>query len=195
MTDQAARYKFQRLQVYQLGLDYVEAMYALTQRLPRAEDLNLRSQLQRAATSIVLNIAEGSTSQSDAEQARFLGLALRSLMECVACLDLIERHNYLPVEELTRARELGHQLFVKIQAMRRSLDRPSGRRAGPRSPVGASDERYSNTRPKPLQAIQDRGEEPRQPQRPPRPWESKEKAWLLALISNLHKITHTPSNP
>jgi hypothetical protein len=53
----AARYKFQRLQIYQLGLDYVSAMYALTQRLPRTEDLNLRSQLQRAATSIVLNIA------------------------------------------------------------------------------------------------------------------------------------------
>ena len=141
MTGEQPRYKFQRLQVYQLGLDYVEAVYTLTQRLPRSEDLNLRSQLQRAATSIVLNIAEGSTSQSDPEQARFLGLALRSLMECVACLDLVERHKYAPTEELTTTRELGHQLFVKIQAMRRSLDRPGGRRAGPRSPVSGRSER------------------------------------------------------
>lgn len=141
VTDQAARYKFQRLNVYQLGLDYVSAMYALTKRLPRTEDMNLRSQLQRAATSIVLNIAEGSTSQSDAEQTRFLGLALRSLMECVACLDLVERHKYAPTEELTTTRELGHQLFVKIQAMRRSLDRSSGRHAGPRSPVSGQDKR------------------------------------------------------
>ena len=139
MTDQAARYKFQQLQVYQLGLNYVSAMYSLTQRLPRAEDLNLRSQLQRAATSIVLNIAEGSTSQSDAEQSRFLGMGLRSLMECVACLDLVERHNYAPGSQLVTTRELGHQLFVKIQAMRRSLDKPSGRRAGPRSPVSGQD--------------------------------------------------------
>ncbi len=135
VTDQTARYEFQRLNIYQLGLDYVEPMYALTQRLPRTEDLNLRSQLQRAVTSIVLNIAEGSTSQSDAEQACFLGLALRALMECVACLDLVERHDYATDKELVATRELGHQLFVKIQALRRTLDSSRGRRPGPRSPV------------------------------------------------------------
>jgi len=64
---------------------------------------------------------EGSTGQTDPEQARFLALALRSLMECVACLDLIERHNYFPVDELAPPRDLGYQLFVKLQAMRRSL--------------------------------------------------------------------------
>ncbi len=135
MKEQTARYKFQRLQIYQLGLDYVSAMYALTQRLPRTEDLNLRSQLQRAATSIVLNIAEGSTGQTDREQSRFLGLALRSLMECVACLDLVERHSYATNEELLATRELGHHLFTKVQAMRRSLEKSRGVQAGRRSPV------------------------------------------------------------
>lgn len=135
MTDKRPTYKFQRLQIYQLGLDQVSAVYAMTQRLPRTEDLNLRSQLQRAATSIVLNIAEGSTSQSDAEQVRFLGLAVRSLMECVACLDLVERHKYAPTAELTSTRELGHQLFVKIQALRRTLDKTRGGFTGRRSPV------------------------------------------------------------
>jgi len=61
------------------------------------------------------------------------------LMECVACLDLVERHKYTATEELTTTRELGHQLFVKIQAMRHSLDRPSGRGAGRRSPVPGQD--------------------------------------------------------
>jgi four helix bundle protein len=98
MTGQV--YKFQRLQIYQLGLDYVDVVYGLTAEFPKLENLNLRSQLERAATSIVLNIAEGSTGQTDAEQARFLGLALRSLVECVACLDLVERHGYAKVEEL-----------------------------------------------------------------------------------------------
>jgi len=115
------RYKFQRLQIYQIGLDYVDATYELTNRFPRSENLNLRSQLERAATSVVLNIAEGSTGQTDPEQARFLGLSLRSLMECVACLDMVERRHYLSLEELAPNRELGHKLFVKIQAMRRVL--------------------------------------------------------------------------
>ena len=78
-------YKFQRLEVYQLALEYVDAVYNLSRQLPESERFNLRSQVERAATSIVLNIAEGSTSQSDAEQARFLGLAVRSLLETVAC--------------------------------------------------------------------------------------------------------------
>jgi four helix bundle protein len=82
-------YKFQKLQVYQLALAYVDAVYVLSSQLPERERFNLSSQIERASTSIVLNIAEGSTGQSDAEQNRFLGLALRSYLETIACLDLI----------------------------------------------------------------------------------------------------------
>jgi len=85
MDDDIPKYKLQELRIYQLGLEFVGAVYRLTRTLPAAELMNLRSQLERAVTSIVLNIGEGSTGQSDAEQSRFLGLALRSLMECVAC--------------------------------------------------------------------------------------------------------------
>lgn len=114
-------YKFQELTVYQMALDYVDKVYSLSSRLPDLEQFNLRSQLQRATTSIVLNIAEGSTGQSNAEQSRFLGLALRSYMETVACFDLIERRSYLTSKELLAIRESGHNLFVKLQAFRKSL--------------------------------------------------------------------------
>ncbi len=72
-------FKFERLEVWQLALDYVDLMYRISEELPPKEQYNLASQLIRAATSIALNIAEGSTSQSDAEQNRFLGMAVRSL--------------------------------------------------------------------------------------------------------------------
>ena len=114
-------YKFQKLDVYQLGLDFVDKIYQLTNQLPESERFNLRSQLERAATSIVLNIAEGSTGQTDLEQNRFLGLALRSYLETVACMDLIVRRKYLKVGTLDSARQLGHQVFVKLQALRRAL--------------------------------------------------------------------------
>jgi four helix bundle protein len=100
------RYKFQRLQVYQVGLEYVDHVYALSNRLPESERFNLRSQLERAVTSIVLNIAEGSTGQSDAGQKRFLGMALRSYIETVACLDLIERRGYLISQDMIQIRQL-----------------------------------------------------------------------------------------
>ena len=106
-----------------LALDYLAAVYELGSQLPRSESYNLKSQLERAATSIVLNIAEGSTGQSDAEQNRFLGLALRSYVETVACWDLIAKLRYLPGQELQAIREQGHELFVKLQAFRKSLAR------------------------------------------------------------------------
>ncbi len=65
-------YKFQELQVYKLSLDYLDQIYALAEQLPDPERFNLKIQMARAATSVVLNIAEGSTSQSDAEQSLFL---------------------------------------------------------------------------------------------------------------------------
>jgi hypothetical protein len=63
-------YKFQRLEVYQLALDYIDLTYILAAALPKFEEYNLKSQVIRAATSVALNIAEGSTGQSDPEQSR-----------------------------------------------------------------------------------------------------------------------------
>jgi four helix bundle protein len=114
-------YKFQKLEIYRLALEYSSLTYQLAERLPASENFNLRSQITRAATSIALNIAEGSTSQSDAEQSRFLGMALRSLVETVACQDIIELRRYVSTEHLQPARELGSKLFAKIQSMKRFL--------------------------------------------------------------------------
>lgn len=117
----AITYKFQNLEIYQLSLEYIDLIYALAEKLPRNEDFNLKSQIIRAATSIALNIAEGSTSQSDAEQARFLGMALRSFIETVGCQDIIERRKYVTGDDLRPSREIGSKLFAKVQSMKRFL--------------------------------------------------------------------------
>ena len=59
-------YKFEQLEVWQLALEYTDLIYPIANKLPRSEETNLKRQIIRAATSIGLNIAEGSTSQSDA---------------------------------------------------------------------------------------------------------------------------------
>ncbi len=82
-------YKFEQLDVWNLSLEYIDTIYGLAEKLPKSEEYNLKSQIIRAVTSISLNIAEGSTGQSDAEQARFLGMAIRSLIETVACQHII----------------------------------------------------------------------------------------------------------
>ena len=115
-------YKFQSLEVYQMALAYTKSIYSLSIKLPDRERFNLISQIERVATSVVLNIAEGSTGQTNPEQKRFLGLAIRSYLETIACLDLIEQFKYLPISETGPIREQGHQLFIKLNTFRRHFD-------------------------------------------------------------------------
>jgi four helix bundle protein len=118
-------FKFERLEVWQLALDYLDLAYQVVAQLPKSEDYNLKAQLIRAATSISLTIAEGSTSQTDAEQGRFLGIALRSAIETIACLRLIERRKYVTGVLMTNTCTCGEKLFAKLQAFRKSLEGPS----------------------------------------------------------------------
>ena len=115
-------FKFEKLEVWQLSLDYVDLVYEIAGMLPRSEEYNLKSQMLRAGTSVSLNIAEGSTGQTDAEQARFLGLAIRSLLETVACQHLIHRRGYLKnTEPLRRAYKQAEILTAKLHTMRKAI--------------------------------------------------------------------------
>ncbi len=76
----------------------------------------------RAATSVALNIAEGSTGQTDSEQARFIGLAIRSLLETVACLHIINRRKLLDTEESTQdAYRRAETWAARLHAMRKAI--------------------------------------------------------------------------
>jgi four helix bundle protein len=115
-------YKFEQLDVWKLALDYIDLVYRVVENLPRSEEYNLKSQTTRAATSIALNIAEGSQGQSNAEQARFLGMAIRSLIETVACQQIIRRRGYFQDEELLKKMYDDSQLLAKkLQSFRKTL--------------------------------------------------------------------------
>ena|SRR5687768_18470188 len=115
-------YKFEQLDVWSLALDYIDLIYKVAESLPRIENYSLKSQITRAATSIALNIAEGSQGQSDAEQARFLGMAIRSLIETIACQQIIRRRGYFQDEALlNKVYEDSQLLAKKLQAFRKSI--------------------------------------------------------------------------
>jgi len=122
-------YKFEKLEVWELALEYLNLIYSIAEKLPAFEEYNLKSQIVRAGTGIALNIAEGSTSQTDPEQTRFLGFAIRSVIETVACQHIIKQRGYLkdptPLREMYQFSE---RLFAKLQAFRKNLLSDSGRR-------------------------------------------------------------------
>ena len=56
----------------------------------------VKDQLDRASTSIPLNIAEGNGKFSERDRARFLEIARGSALECAACLDVMVVRALLP---------------------------------------------------------------------------------------------------
>ena len=81
-------FKFEKLIVWQKSVDLSYDVLELTRSFPKDELFILTAQIKRAADSVSLNIAEGSTGQSNAEFNKFLGYALRSNIEVVGCLYL-----------------------------------------------------------------------------------------------------------
>lgn len=122
MTEIKTTFKFEKLEVWQLSLEYIDLIYSIAEQLPKCEEYNLKSQIVRAATSIALNIAEGSTGQTDVEQARFLGLAIRSLIETIACQRIIGRRKLLAdTNMLADANSSATVLAAKLHTMRKTI--------------------------------------------------------------------------
>lgn len=86
-------FRFEELKVWHIAVDLSNEIDKLVKAFPVEERFSLASQMKRAADSVVLNIAEGSTGQTIPEFKRFLDIALRSAIEVVACLFLAEKRN------------------------------------------------------------------------------------------------------
>ena len=82
---------YHQLNIWNRAMDYAVSVYELAVALPQEEKYNLGHQLRKAVTSAPLNIAEGCGSATNAEFARFLSYAYRSLKEVVTALELCER--------------------------------------------------------------------------------------------------------
>jgi four helix bundle protein len=80
----------EKLDVYQLAIDFVARANDIVENLPRGRGY-LADQLQRAALSIVLNIAEGAGKFSPKDKAAFYLRARGSTTESAAILDVCER--------------------------------------------------------------------------------------------------------
>ncbi len=67
-------FKFEKLIVWQKAVDLSDFVSQVTKQFPKDEVYILTPQMKRAADSVSLNIAEGSTGQSNPEFNRFLGM-------------------------------------------------------------------------------------------------------------------------
>lgn len=94
----------EKLRVYQDALRFVAFADAVVAELPAK--LAARDQLDRASTSIVLNIAEGNGKRSQADRGRYLDTARGSALECAACLDILQVKSLLSGERVAEGKEI-----------------------------------------------------------------------------------------
>ena len=108
-----------RLDVYRAAIDFIGIAGEVVERLPRGRGY-LADQLQRAATSIVLNIAEGAGEFSPGDKIRFYRMAKRSATECAAILDVARVRALAHPAQLQAGRELLLRIVSMLVRMARS---------------------------------------------------------------------------
>ena len=114
-------FKFEKLIVWQKAVDLSFIVHDVSRKFPKEELYILTSQIKRAADSVSLNIAEGSTGQSNPEFNRFLGMALRSDIEVVGCIFLARRRNILAEEDFNKIYKVCEEILMMIISLRKSL--------------------------------------------------------------------------
>jgi four helix bundle protein len=113
--------QYKNLKVWQKSLDLVVEIYEQMSKLPDKEKISLISQINRSATSIVSNIAEGAGRNSDKEFNNFLGIALGSSCELETQLIIANRLHYLKGEKLDTLVNSINEIQKMITALKRNL--------------------------------------------------------------------------
>jgi four helix bundle protein len=112
----------EKLDVYQAAIDLVALSDDVVEGLPRGRAY-LADQLQRAATSVALNVAEGAGEFSRNEKARFYRMAKRSATECAAIFDVCRRLALIEESGFGAGRELLLRIVSMLTKMVRSIAR------------------------------------------------------------------------
>ncbi len=92
------QFDHERLTAYQKTLVFIAWAGPIIDNLPAK--LAARDQLDRASTSIALNLAEGNGKRSYPDRCRFFDIARGSALECAACLDVLVARKVLPCEAI-----------------------------------------------------------------------------------------------
>jgi len=114
------KFNFEKLRVYQDPLDFSKQVYKVTKRFPKDELFGLTSQFRRAATSISLNIAEGS-SLTKTQFKDFLRRARGSVYECVTIILIAWGNAYISEEEQNKMYGDCQKLAKSISALINSM--------------------------------------------------------------------------
>jgi four helix bundle protein len=101
----------ERLEVYRESISFIAWLSELLESSVRVGDV--KDQLDRASTSIALNIAEGNGKYNPKDRCRFFDIAHGSALECGAGLDVLVAKSKLTPAQIRPGKE-SLQKIVKM---------------------------------------------------------------------------------
>ena len=105
------------LKVYGAIRELAKEVYSVSMKLPVEEKFNMVQQMRRAALSVKLNLAEGSTRKSPNERKRFYEVARGSVVEIDAVLETAVDLNYFKNDQLNAVAKLLNKCFAMLSNM------------------------------------------------------------------------------
>jgi len=108
------KFRFLNWEVYKNSKEIVSLVLKIVRKLPKEYRYEIGSQIIRSAFSITLNIAEGSGKTSDKELNRYIEIALGSINETLAALDMLKDTNFITKAEFDI-------LFIKLSSISSQL--------------------------------------------------------------------------
>ncbi len=109
------------LNIYQAIRELTKEAYKISKLLPGDEKFNMISQIRRAALSVKLNFAEGSTRKSSVERKRYLEISRGSIVEIDAAIETAYDLNYFVLTDLQTLGEHLNKCFAMLSKMMENL--------------------------------------------------------------------------
>ena len=119
-----------RLVVCQHAIEFVAWSHTLLNGVDAVG--SVRHQLERAATSIPLNIAEGHVKSSPRDRRRYWEIALGSTVECAAILDVLVARRLRAGAEVATGKDALERIVSMLVKLVQSTDALGGKEGGRR---------------------------------------------------------------
>jgi four helix bundle protein len=124
----APRFDHEKLNVYQASIKFVTWATELISRVEGKAAV--KDQLDRASTSIPLNIAEGNGKFAIRDRCRFLDFARGSALECAACLDVLVAKRLAQTGATASGKEQLFEIVSMLMGLINSLTSRIGEESG-----------------------------------------------------------------
>ncbi len=117
------KFDFEKLEVYQLALEFLDFIFGVCKKLPVDLQYCLGDNLKRAGISISNNLAEGSGKNSGKEKVRYYCISSDSARECMSMLNILNRQKSVTEETYLKGRDYVYRLTSMLYKLIGSVER------------------------------------------------------------------------